>query len=692
MLIKTGHHTGHLMSPHTETGSRQRLSYGRTCGVLACVVLLLFACAPKPTVKPPLTPPEPPRPVIPDTGERLFFEAETLLAQKSYANALNTYDRYLQNYPGGQFVAKALFNAASIHMVLDNADQARAYYKRLIDQYPDSLYVPEAWIEILTGYYKQGKYTELVDQAAALPDDLLTDTLTVKKYLLLGDTYLAMDFPVDSVSVYTKALDQAPEAEKDAINTKLKNAVFHLEHAEIMYLLGLVTDDHTVGYLMYQLGLNRIAYEKYEDALATLTTLLRRFPEHEMVPQVNFLIDELKSTLAYDRYAVGCLLPLSGRYKTYGHRALNAIKLALSQYALHNQNPSIRIVVKDTAADPEITARRVDELFNEKVAAIIGPLIHVEPAAAKAQEKEIPIITLTQKENITDIGGFVFRNFFTPHMQVKSLVSYVVEELGLYRFAILYPNEHYGSTYMNLFWDEVVAHDGMIVGVEAYDPTLTDFAEPIKKIVGLYYDVPEYLVTPVDLIAEKLVADTVSAKEVKPKVITRKNEDEDEPRAIVDFDAVFIPDSPKQAGLIIPQLAFYDVNNVFLLGTNLWHSSELVKMARQYVQTAIIPDGFFAGSSAEPVQDFVKNFQDVFNTPPGYIEAISFDTASILLQLIGRPGVRTRWKLKEALQHHEAFQGVTGSTVFTNTGEVEKELYLLRIKGNRFVELKRDVK
>lgn len=694
MLRKTRNHIRCSIFSQTGTVFKRRLS---SCGLsmLACLVLLLFACAPKPPVEPPVKPPpslpEMPPPVVTDTGENIFFEAEALLAQKAYADALNKYDQYLQGFPDGQFLEKALFGAATVHLTLENADQAIAFYKRLIENFPHSLYVPDAWIGILTAYERQEKYSELIDQAVALPDDMLTNELSVKKYLLMGDAYMAMKFPVDAVSIYTKALAKAPAAERKAIDTKIKNAVFHLEQAEIMYLLGLVTDDQTVGYLMYQLGLNRIAYEKYEDAMSILSSLLNRFPDHETVPQVQFLIEELKNALAYDRYAIGCLLPLSGRYKKYGQRALNAVKLALSQYASKNQNPAIRIVVKDTAADEQKTARGVEELYEEKVAAIIGPLIHVETAAAKAQEKEIPIITLTQKENVTEIGDFVFRNFFTPRMQVKSLVSYVVKELGLYRFAILYPDEHYGSTFMNLFWDEVIAHEGIVVGVEAYDPALTDFAEPIKKIVGLHYDLPRHLMTPVDLIAEKLVNDAVSDQDDKPEVITRRNEPEDEPKAIVDFDAVFIPDSPKHAGLIIPQLAFYDVNDVFLLGTNLWHSNELIKMARQYVQTAIIPDGFFADSDWHPVKDFVREFQGIYHNPPGYIEAISYDTASILLQLTGLPEVRTRWGLKEALQTHEAFQGVTGPTVFTKTGDVEKPLYLLRIKGDKFSELKRHV-
>jgi ABC-type branched-subunit amino acid transport system substrate-binding protein len=367
---------------------------------------------------------------------------------------------------------------------------------------------------------------------------------------------------------------------------------------------------------------------------------------------------------------------------------LKAIELALVQFNSQKGNSNVKIIVKDTGADPDQTAQAVDALYKEKVAAIIGPLIHVDTAAIQAQARELPIITLTQKDRITEIGDYVFRNFFTPQMQVKSLVSYAARELGLSRFAILYPDERYGSTFMNLLWDEVIAHEGIVVGVESYDPKQTDFAGPIKKLVGLYYEVPEDLKDPIDLIAESLVFQTDAGKEEKEK--PNRKDEEEEPKAIVDFEAVFIPDSPKKAGLIIPQLAFYDVSDIYLLGTNLWNSNDLIEMAQQYVQAALIPDGFFVESRSEHVRHFIKSFEEAFNDTPGFIEAVSFDTAMILQQLTNLPDVRSRKGLAMALKNLKNFKGVTGRTSFTETGDVDKDLYILRIRGDKFVESKKN--
>ena len=328
----------------------------------------------------------------------------------------------------------------------------------------------------------------------------------------------------------------------------------------------------------------------------------------------------------------------------------------MNRFSARSGAPVIKLVIKDTGSDPLEASSAVKAILDESVAAIIGPVIAAESAAIEAQDKGTPIITLSQKNNITEIGDYVFRNFITPKMQVEALVSYAVNAIGITRFAILYPDEKYGATFMELFWEEVLLQGGKVVGVEKYDPAHTDFAGPIKKLVGFPDKTPTSR-------AEK-------------------------PGATVNFEAIFIPDGPEKAGLILPQLVYYDVKDVFLLGTNLWHSDQLIRMARQYVQGALIPDGFFSNSTNPQVVEFVEAFQEAFEEEPGFMEAIGYDTATILLESLQRPDIRLRSQLRDHLLNLRDFKGVTGTTSFDEIGEARKILYLLKIKGNTFHEVK----
>lgn len=257
----------------------------------------------------------------------------------------------------------------------------------------------------------------------------------------------------------------------------------------------------------------------------------------------------------------------------------------------------------------------------------------------------------------------------TPKMQVEALLSYATKVLGLTRFAVLYPDEKYGKTFMNLYWDRIIAYGGILVGLESYHPGHTDFADPIKRLVGLYYEAPEDI---------KEAAQPPEQDDPKAAV---------EPRAIVDFDAVFIPDAPSKAGLIIPQLAYYDVVDVVLLGTNLWHSDRLIEMAGQFLQSAIMPDGFFSESPTPRIREFVQGFRAVYGESPGFIEAVAYDTAMILFGIAGRPDVRLRSRVRQELQHLHRFPGLTGTTSFDQSGESRKKPYLLRVIGDRFIQI-----
>jgi ABC-type branched-subunit amino acid transport system substrate-binding protein len=448
------------------------------------------------------------------------------------------------------------------------------------------------------------------------------------------------------------------------------------------------------GSLLYQLGLTSSADEQFEEAMQALSDFIKTYPEHENTEDAKSLMDEISEKFVYRRNTVGCLLPLSGPYKKYGNRALKGIELAFGQFGSQGIDPSINLVIKDTGADPDKARAAVQALIDEQVAAIIGPMVTAETAATIAQNYGIPIITITQKENITEIGDKVFRNYLTPKMQVETIVSFAADKLGVKKFAVLYPNEKYGTTFMNLFWDEVIKYGGTVVGLESYNPSHTDFADPIKRLVGLHYEVPEDLKEIVAAMGGDGNGDVDDDKDPGETAETENYDDgndpddkAEEPEAIIDFEAVFIPDAPKMSGLIIPQLAFYDVEDVYLLGTNLWHSNKLIEMAKDYVQGAIMTDGFFAQSTSRRVRDFIRKFEDTYGEKPGFIEATTFDTAMMLFEIVTRPDIRSRGAIKFELLNLRDFQGVTGLTSFDVNGEVKKQLSLLRIKGKKFLEL-----
>jgi len=661
--------------------------------VVLMSAFLFLSCAPKVVIKP--------EPVEIDPGNALFSKAEKMFQSKSYDRALELYLRFLFQFSDRPQADDALMRIGKIYEMENKTLKARESYQRLTTDYPKSPFVQNAMMKMLFMLYKEGKYTEVIRNSANVLEKTIWKDHIFRIHLLLGDSYLAVSQPEEAVNSFIVAYQQSNKEEKATVIQKLTGAIGQLEPNRLIFLFKEMDDELLSWYLLYQLGIGYADEKKFESAVKMLSLLVQKFPKHEKTRQAKILLEELEKKSLYQRYTIGCLLPLSGPYKIYGNKVLKGIELALGQYTDGDGRPTIKIIIKDTESDPQKAVRAVGELYEERVAAIIGPLATATQAASEAQKRGLPIITLTQKREITDVGDYVFRNFITPGMQVKTLVSYAIKELQLKRFAILYPDENYGKTFMNLFWDEVIALGGQVVGVESYNINHTDFADPIKKLVGLYYDIPEDLKYPGEQVADKEIDpnekeknDEADDREAigndESETDTAEEEKEqgsEDPKAIVDFDVIFIPDAPNKAGLIIPQLAFYDIEDVYLLGTNLWHSKKLIKMARHYAQNAILADGFYSESTLKVVKNFVESFEKTYGEKPGYIEAVAFDTARILFDMVGRPDIRFRTKLKEELMNLRGFEGVSGMTSFDDRGEAWKKLYLLRIKGDKFVEI-----
>ena len=673
-------------------------------GILIFFVMFT-GCAPTPSpVSAPGLVPEMP-------GHLAFQNAERAFDNGQYLEALDGYNVFLHEAYDAPFVDEALFKIGRIYRLAGRDDDAIAVFSRLNHEFPESVLVLDAMQEILNILFDGGVFESVITHGLAFTETTDPALRPMSFFIIVADAYEALGAYLDAARFYYRAWDTATGTDAELAWTKLKKSVEPLSADDIQELIAQVTDRRAMGLLLYRLGRAFILDENYDDALDVLTAFVERYPESPDHQDASDMILSLTERARFTPFTVGCVLPLSGSYAIFGQRALNGIELALSQSGEMGDGIPFNLIVKDSRSDSAVAVTAVDELDQQLVGVILGPMFASEAAATSAQTRGIPILVFTQREGIPDIGTYVFRNFITPQMQVRSLVSFAVEELGIRRFAILYPDEKYGRRYMNLFWDQVVAHGGVVNGVEMYDPEGTDFAKPIKKMAGIFYDVPKDLkatsrprifLPPLTFSADSnrfgrdVIADPMERisgipldRDAIDGLMRRTPDRDDQWHPIVDFDAVFIPDAPKKAGLIIPQLAYYDIRDVYLLGTNLWNSKTLLKMSGEYMKGAVIADGFFAESQTETVKKFVEAFQSTYGRAPGIIEAMAYDSAMMVFQTMRQTATDSRRDLKQALLRLKDFQGVSGQTVFAQNGEAEKNLQMLRIHRGRFVQVQR---
>jgi branched-chain amino acid transport system substrate-binding protein len=439
----------------------------------------------------------------------------------------------------------------------------------------------------------------------------------------------------------------------------------------------------------------------------TLQSFLRQAPQHPFAPQAQELLSRAHRRSDARPKVVGVVLQLSGQYKLIGEAVMRGIRLAL-------QGSEVELVVKDSHGDPAVAGKAVEELvFDDGAIAIVGPLWPEESkrAALVAEELQIPIVTLTRTDKITDLGPNVFRNMLTDAAQADALAQYATKVLGYKRFAVLYPNVPYGIDLANQFWDRVVDYGGQVRGAERYAYDQKTFTAEVKKLVGRYYldDRTDYLERAKEITSG--ASDSFRKRKALEKLRSSL-------APVVDFEALFLPEDWTTVGLIAPALAVEDVitnacdpkdlekikkttgrkdlRTVTLLGSAQWSSKkgrngmpELVERGGKFVMCSVYVDGFFADSSRPATQKFVAKYRTAYNDaePPGLLEATGFDSAGMVRSVIESFGPRSRAEFRDHFTAIKNFDGATGRTTMNDRREAEKPLFFLTIDADGVREI-----
>jgi branched-chain amino acid transport system substrate-binding protein len=665
------------------TASKARF-FGKAIAALTVVMafFLLLSCERKVIIKEPL-------PVeVPEEKEVIdqFAMAEGYWRQRDYDKALAAYDRYLEEFPTGDKVTDALARKATIYYDRNQYEEALPLFLDVVNEYPLNEKRAEIHLRIVRAYFHLKQYSE--SRLSALRWLELYKDYPGKEevFLLLGQDLKELGHPPRALYWWLKLLESpsVPREQKEDIRYQLLDLIYGATEEELREMATYAKDSSLIPAIHYQLALSYLNSDELEEAREAAAEIVRLAPGQGWAIRAEEILEKIEERLKVNPNVIGCLLPLSGPFAIYGQEVLSGLELGLDIFREGNEGlPSLEFVIRDTKGDPTIAIEAMKALAEEeKVIVIIGPLISkvAERVVEKAQELGIPIITLSQSEGITSKGEMVFQNCLTPEDQVRSLINKVMGEMGLRRFAILYPANAYGRYFMDRLWDKAESQGGTITAVESYDPKDTDFATPIKRMVGLFYPRPE--------------SDTVKQEREESEQQEAGLEEEDEvveeePEPIIDFDAIFIPDSSKRVALIASQLAYYDVVGVRLLGTNLWNSPELIEIGGEYVRGAVFPAGFFPGSGYRGVDSFVDQYKTNFGQEPGLLAAIGYDTIRIIKETLKEKGddIKTRGDLRLALATSEDFDGVTGSMVFDEGRRAKRDPLLLTVVGRHFLPM-----
>lgn len=426
---------------------------------------------------------------------------------------------------------------------------------------------------------------------------------------------------------------------------------------------------------MFKYALGLVNENKLDTAKSYFSRIISLAPNSYLAQQSESMVKQLDARAFVETKTIGAVLPMSGPYAQIGEQTLRGLQLALGISGTQNKF-NIRLVVQDSLSTPEDSAKAIEKLvFVDHAIAIVGGLSAktVMAEATRSQELGVPFLAMSQKSDLTKVGPFIYSTSLTPRLQVEALVLYAMEKLKYRKFAIIYPNDRYGVEYANIFWDIVVSRGGKVTAAQTYAPGETDFKAHIKKMVGTYYledRQQEYQ----DLLREWKKKNTNKRKQ-PPETLLPPH---------INFEALFVPDGPKALGQIAPMLSFNDVNNIKLLGTNLWSSPDFVNRAQNFVEKSIFVDTHLPDSPEYLNSEFYRDFRQTFRDRPGSFAIQGYDSGKLVLATL-KSGPRNRIDFLRLLSSADAVNGAISPLKISPDREVQRRLVLMTVQKNQFI-------
>ncbi len=620
--------------------------------LLICIaVLLQTGCAPK----------LPPEPMWEKDARTLLDQADGQFNRKQFDQASKTVDAFLYQYPTSRSRDRALYLLGEIRLTLRDYTRALNYYKELIQEFPASSLVLSAKYRLGQCYFELKEYDLVI---ANLEDrGRISDPSQLRRISeMLSVAYSAKKNYLPAVKEFAFLSTAAlTEPQKAGYRERVREIVDkNLTEDELKTLAAQTAYPADLAQL--RLAGMLIDQRQYRDAIRIVKGFLDKYPTHPEKTRAEMLLNDATARLSAPQYYIGTLLPQTGQLALFGDRVLKGIQLAMHTYNLQNPYSRVELIVKDTEGSPEKAVAALRELASKGVIAAIGPLLtkEAEAIAPELNKLKIPVITpAASGEDIGRLSPWLFRNALTNSSQAAAAAQFALAQ-KLKKFVIFYPDDAYGKDLARLFTRSLERRAEILASV-SYPSEVKDFGPYIRRVIEI------------DLRSRKII---IPEDEAERKKLFQEY--------TPSFDALYLPGYAERVGLLIPQLAFYNITGITMIGSNNWDSPDLIERAQRHVEGAVFVDGFFPESADSAIKTVVDAYRSAYQEEPDILASQAYDAAAMVLAAL-KEHKDTPQAIRDALLSLKDFPGISGTTSFIGTGEAQKKLFLITIRDGKFV-------
>jgi branched-chain amino acid transport system substrate-binding protein len=619
--------------------------------VLCTAVLIPAGCAPK----------LPPEPLWERDARVLLDQADGFYLKKQYDQAAKTVDSFFKQYPKSRHADRALRLMGEMRLLQRDYAQALSYYREIIQKYPSSPFIIDAKYKLGLCYFELKEYdlaiSDLEDRSG------IKDPLQLRRISeMLSAAYLAKNRYLPAIKELAFLLDaNQNEQQKAGYRDRIREIIDkNLTVDELTSLTAGVAYPADIA----QLRLAGLLLEQrnYRDAIKISKVFLEKFPNHPEKTRAEMLLNDATAKLTAPRYHIAALVPQSGQLAFFGDRVLKGIQLAVYEYNQQHPDDRVELLVKDTEGSPEKAIAALTDLAAKDVVAAIGPLLtkEAEALAPVLATLKIPVITpAASGEGIGKLSPWMFRNALTNSAQAAAAAQLAVS-LKLKKFVIFYPDDGYGKDLTRLFTHEL-ENKAEILATIAYPSDVKDFGPYVRRAMEI------------DLRSRKIQLPEDDAE--RKKLLQEYTPS---------FDALYLPGYAERVGLLIPQLAYYNITGMTTIGSNNWHTADLIDRAQRHANGAIFVDGYFPESTDPVIKPIMDAYRSAYQEEPDILAAQAYDATAMVLSLI-KDHKDTPQAIRDGLLTLKDYPGITGTISFNGDGEARKKLFLITVQDGRFV-------
>lgn len=620
---------------------------------------------------------------LPKTPEMVqaFQRVEKLYYARRLEEAKISYESYLKEFPYNALTPKTYFRLGEIAFVGKDFKQAIALYRKARERGLDPDWGAYAIYKGAVSFSNLDQPKKVLAMLDLIPADNADKKVTLRAASLRVTTANKMGDPIEAKRGYLEVIDaheglRPGEAKVGDLNWLVSEKT---ARGEIKQWIDEEADEKTGGgalsrirrwyprfegkpsgsFLCWKMA--RLSYQKgdYRNAQVWAERYVQAYSKDAYASAARAMVAELSKRgggdmlTAEGRPTVGVLLPLSGKYALYGESVLHGIECAAGVFAPCRGDLGLNLMIRDTRGSPAMAAKIVAEFAaNPDVRAVIGPLpqVEVDQAADAAEAVGLPMISLSQKEEVSKKGPFIFRNFLTVSDQVATVVDYACGDKRWKKLAVLYPAGPTGEEYRAAFEDEVRRCGGKLVAQQSYPPETRNFTDILRGMTSTSSEQPG--------------------------------------EAKAAFDALFVPDVYRKIPEVASALQFLGLGGVHLLGGAGWDHPALLTGGAQGLEGAVYVNGFFAKSTNFTIRDFVSTFQASYGVEPTLLEAYAFDTTRLLGEVLKDNPTTERLEIQKSLARKRNFSGVTGNISFDDDGDARRRLSVMTIEGGAVREVR----